>query len=33
MYSNGDKYDGKFKNDACNGYGVKIFKNCDKYEG
>ena len=32
-YSNGDKYEGQFKDDKYHGQGTKIYSNGDKYEG
>ena len=32
-FSNGDKYDGEFKDDKYNGHGVETFSNGDKYDG
>jgi hypothetical protein len=33
IYTNGDVYDGNWKNYQRNGYGIYIYKNGDKYEG
>ncbi len=33
ILSNGDKYEGEFKNDKKNGYGIYFYDDGDKYEG
>ena len=33
VYSNGDRYNGEWKNDTMNGIGVYQYANGDRYEG